>query len=173
MAILYVSHHLDEVFEIADEVSVLRDGRRVTTERVDTLDHDRLIELMIGHKIVQGRSGAGAAGDEVLLDVRGLQGANIHGVDLQVRAGEVVGVAGITGSGRENLVPLLTGQAPSNDGSVEINGRFVGNYAPNEVLERWRIRHRRPQGPRRVRPDVGHRQHDDLRRRSQRTTRTP
>ena len=135
VAILYVSHHLDEVFEIADEVSVLRDGRRVTTERVDTLDHDRLIELMIGHKIVQGRSGAGPAGDEVLLDVRGLSGANIHDVDLRVRAGEVVGVAGITGSGRESLVPLLTGQAPSNDGSVEINGRFVGNYAPDEVLD--------------------------------------
>ncbi len=134
VAILYVSHHLDEVFEIADEVSVLRDGRRVTTERVDTLDHDRLIELMIGHKIVQGRSGAGPAGDEVLVDVRALQGANVHGVDLQVRAGEVVGVAGITGSGRESLVPLLTGQTPSSGGSVEINGRFVGNYAPDEVL---------------------------------------
>ena len=134
VAILYVSHHLDEVFEIADEVSVLRDGRRVATERVEALDHDRLIELMIGHKIVQGRSGAGPAGDDVLVDVRALHGVNVHGIDLQVRAGEVVGVAGITGSGRESLVPLLTGQVPSNDGTVQINGRFVGNYAPEDVL---------------------------------------
>ena len=134
VAILYVSHHLDEVFEIADEVSVLRDGRRVVTERVDSLDHDRLIELMIGHKIVQGRSGAGPAGDQVLVDVRELHGPNLHGVDLQVRAGEVVGVAGITGSGRETLVPLLTGQVPSSAGSVEINGHFVDNYSPGDVL---------------------------------------
>ncbi|HUS42262.1 MAG TPA: sugar ABC transporter ATP-binding protein [Ilumatobacteraceae bacterium] len=134
VAILYVSHHLDEVFEIADEVSVLRDGRRIATERVESLDHDRLIELMIGHKIVQGRSGAGPAGDEVLVDVRALHGANLHGVDLQVRAGEVVGVAGITGSGRESLLPLLTGQVPSSSGSVEINGHFVDNYSPGDVL---------------------------------------
>ena len=134
VAILYVSHHLDEVFEIADEVSVLRDGRRVTTERVDELDHDGLIELMIGHKIVQGRSGAGPARDEVLVDVAGLSGGSVHGVDLRIRAGEVVGVAGITGSGRETLIPLLTGQTPSQSGSVLINGMYTDNYAPRDVI---------------------------------------
>ena len=134
VAILYVSHHLDEVFEIADVVTVLRDGRRVTTDRVDGLDHDRLIELMIGHKIVQGRSGAGPAGDDVLLEVDGLHGGNLHGVDLRVRAGEVVGVAGITGSGREDLVPLLTGQRPSTAGTVSIVGTETRNYSPGDVL---------------------------------------
>ncbi len=134
VAILYVSHHLDEVFEIADVVSVLRDGRRVTTRRVDGLDHDGLIELMIGHKIVQGRSGAGPARDEVLIDVEDLHGGNLHGVDLRVHAGEVVGVAGITGSGRETLVPLLTGQMPSESGAVQINGKYTDNYSPSDVL---------------------------------------
>lgn len=133
-AILYVSHHLDEVFEIADVVSVLRDGRRVATEAVEALDHDRLIELMIGHKIVQGRSGAGPAGDDVLVDVRELQGGNVQRLNLQVRSGEVVGVAGITGSGREDLVPLLTGQRPSASGTVALNGHHIDNYAPDEVL---------------------------------------
>ena len=59
VAILYVSHHLDEVFEIADEVTVFRDGRVVTTQPVDALDHDRLIELMIGHKLQTERRAGG------------------------------------------------------------------------------------------------------------------
>jgi ribose transport system ATP-binding protein len=135
VAILYVSHHLDEVFEIADHVSILRDGRRVTTERVEDLDHDRLIELMIGHKIVQGRSGEHAIGHDVLLRVDGLRGGNVHGVDLSVLAGEVLGIAGITGSGREDLVPLLTGQIPSTEGTVVVNGKATENFSPRDLLK--------------------------------------
>jgi ribose transport system ATP-binding protein len=136
VAILYVSHHLDEVFEIADEVSVLRDGQRVTTERVDTLDHDRLIELMIGHKIVQGRSNLHPdPSGTVVLQTRALRGGNISHLDLDVRAGEVVGIAGITGSGREHVVPLLSGQRPSDDGEVWVNGRAIDNYSPHDLLE--------------------------------------
>jgi ribose transport system ATP-binding protein len=135
VAILYVSHHLDEVFEIADEVSVLRDGQRVATERVADVDHDRVIELMIGHKVVQGRSSAGAVSDEVLLRACGLRGGNVAGVDLVVHRGEVLGIAGITGSGREHLIPLLSGQLPSTDGDVWINGHAIGNYEPRDVLD--------------------------------------
>jgi ribose transport system ATP-binding protein len=136
VAILYVSHHLDEVFEIADEVTVLRDGRRVTTMAVAELDHDRLIELMIGHKVVQGRSALhpNPAGT-VVLQARALRGGNIAHVDLDVRAGEVVGIAGITGSGREHVVPLISGQQPSSDGEVWVNGRAVDNYSPHDLLE--------------------------------------
>lgn len=135
VAILYVSHHLDEVFEIADHVSILRDGRRVTTERVEDLDHDRLIELMVGHKIVQGRSGERPIGSEVLLRANGLRGGNVRGVDLVVHAGEVLGIAGITGSGREDLIPLLTGQTPSTDGTVMVHGHATANYSPSDVIK--------------------------------------
>jgi ribose transport system ATP-binding protein len=132
VAILYVSHHLDEVFAIADEVSVLRDGRRIATLPVGDLDHDRLIELMIGHRIHRQRQavpaldGDGTGG----LTVRSLAGATLSGVDLSIRPGEIVGVAGITGSGREVLVPLITGQAPSDDGTVTVGESSIANYAP-------------------------------------------
>lgn len=136
VAILYVSHHLDEVFEIADEVSVLRDGRRVTTMPVAELDHDRLIELMIGHKVVQGRSNLHPnPRGTVVLQTRALRGGNVSHLDLDVRAGEVVGIAGITGSGREHVVPLISGQQPSSGGEVWVNGRAIDNYSPHDLLE--------------------------------------
>jgi len=135
VSILYVSHHLDEVFEIADEVTILRDGVRVTTTSIGDLDHERLIELMIGHRlerVVQStRERTGATGG---LTVTGLYGGTVAGVDLHVEPGEIVGVAGIMGSGREMLVPLITGQIPSDDGSVVVGNTAIDNYAPDHAL---------------------------------------
>ena len=135
VSILYVSHHLDEVFEIADEVTILRDGVRVTTTSIGDLDHERLIELMIGHRLerlVQStRERTGATGG---LTVTGLYGGTVAGVDLHVEPGEIVGVAGIMGSGREMLVPLITGQIPSDDGSVVVGDAAIDNYAPDHAL---------------------------------------
>ncbi len=135
VAILYVSHHLDEVFAIADEVTVLRDGRRVATVPIGDLDHDRLIELMIGHTLDRrrqvDRETTGAPGG---LSVRGLSGGSITNVDLHVEPGEIVGVAGITGSGREMLVPIVCGQAPSDTGSVVVGDTAIPNYAPRAGL---------------------------------------
>lgn len=135
VAILYVSHHLDEVFEIAHDVTVLRDGRRVTTMPTAELDHGRLIELMIGHRLERaGRDATSVRFDAVGLQVRGLSGGTVRSVDLVVHPGEVVGVAGITGSGREMLAPFITGQAPSEAGSVLVGGVPIPNYDPAASL---------------------------------------
>ena len=133
VAILYVSHHLEEVFEIADEVTVLRDGRNIATLPVDDLDHERLIELMVGHAVERKRATQANRG-AVLLDVGALCGGNLHGVDVQVHAGEIVGVAGINGSGREHIVPLITGQVPSAAGTVQIGTTPVANYSPRGAM---------------------------------------
>jgi len=135
VAILYVSHHLDEVFAIADDVTILRDGRRVATEATADLDHDRLIELMIGHFLVRSHHvSAARPGSSASLVINDLTGATVNGVDLSIQPGEIVGVAGITGSGREMLAPLITGQAPSDRGSVVVNGTPIGNFAPGEAI---------------------------------------
>ncbi len=135
VAILYVSHHLDEVFAIADDVTVMRDGRRVTTMPTTDLDHDRLIELMIGHRLVRTtRRSAAIAGHEAALKVVGLVGGTIKGIDLEVRPGEIVGVAGIVGSGRESLAPLITGQRPSDSGEVVVLGTPIPNYSPAAAI---------------------------------------
>jgi ribose transport system ATP-binding protein len=135
VAILYVSHHLDEVFEIADEVTVLRDGKRITTLDVAELNHDKLIELMIGHKVMVGSSSARRIDDVIRLEVIGMAGGNVECLDLQLHSGEVVGIAGITGSGRESVVPLIAGHVPTTSGTIEINGVATDNYAPRGTVQ--------------------------------------
>ncbi len=135
IAILYISHHINEVFEIADDVTILRDGRRVATEATAALDHDRLIELMIGHKLERAQHGSQAqVGSAAGLHVSGLAGGAIRHLDLSVQPGEIVGVAGITGSGREAVAPLITGQTPSDAGAVIVAGTHVANHDPGAAI---------------------------------------
>ena len=135
VSILYVSHHLDEVFELADRVTVLRDARRVASAPVAGLDHASLIELIVGHRIEgSSASDAVAATDHPVLTVRGLHGGNVHGIDLDVHPGEIVGLAGITGSGREHVLALISGQLPREDGSVVIDDNDILNYEPRSAM---------------------------------------
>jgi ribose transport system ATP-binding protein len=135
VSILYVSHHLDEVFELADRVTVLRDGRRVTTVPVRDLDHMGLVELIVGHSIETTSATETTAHAEALLTVRGLQGGSVHGVDFDVAAGEIVGLAGITGSGREHVLALIAGQIPRADGDVSLDGVPIANYQPKQAID--------------------------------------
>jgi ribose transport system ATP-binding protein len=135
LSILYVSHHLDEVFELADTVTVLRDARHVDTRRVTDLDHDSLIELIVGRKVEAHSATMPTESGQPTVRLRRLAGGNVHGVDLDVHAGEVVGIAGITGSGREHLLALVAGQIPSTGGTVHAAGQDVANYNPRSALD--------------------------------------
>ena len=136
VSIVYVSHHLDEVFELADRVTVLRDGERVTTVPVAHLDHNGLVELIVGHSIEAAHATESVGAEaEALLTVRGLQGGTVLGIDLEVAAGEIVGLAGITGSGREHVLGLIAGQIPRDDGDVALDGKPVANYKPRQAID--------------------------------------
>ena len=135
VTIIYVSHHLDEVFELADRVSVLRDGKLAATLPVSELDHQRLVELMIGHRLeTASASEAAQASGRPLVMVRGLRGGTVHGIDFDVHAGEIVGLAGITGSGREHVLGLIVGQIPREDGDIELAGSPIANYEPRQAI---------------------------------------
>jgi ribose transport system ATP-binding protein len=134
VSILYVSHHLDEVFELADRVTVLRDSKLVTTAPVAELDHHRLVELIIGRRLELGEHQDSPIGEAPIVSIRGLVGGSILHVDLDVRPGEIVGIAGITGSGRESLVGLLSGQIPRHDGTVSVDGASLPNYSPRAAI---------------------------------------
>jgi ribose transport system ATP-binding protein len=134
VSILYVSHHLDEVFELADRVTVLRDARRIASVPVTELDHQLLIELIVGHRIESSTASEAIANGAPVVSVRNLHGGTVHGIDLDILPGEIVGLAGITGSGREHLLALIAGQIPSTEGSVVVNNTALSNYDPRAAI---------------------------------------
>ncbi len=121
-SVLFVTHDLDEVREVCDRVTVLRDGRRAGTAEVDATSVDELVEMIIGHRLERRAAVARAnTGGDVALRARALSGGILREVDLDVAQGEVLGVTGLLGSGFEELVHVLFG-ARDGTGTVELDG---------------------------------------------------
>ena len=136
LGILYVSHRLEEVFRIADRVTVLRDGKRVGTYSVAELDKEKLIGLMLGGEKLEAHATAQADHQqEGLLVTKGLRGAVIDGLDISAAGGEVLGIAGLTGSGREEILRLLFGAQPRG-GEVLVDGDPLRADDPREAMRR-------------------------------------
>jgi ABC-type sugar transport system ATPase subunit len=128
-SVIYVSHHLEEVFEIADRATVLRDGSHVATLDIADTNQNELVKLMVGRDVqsVFGRDKS-AIGD-VVLSVDGLTaGRTLRGVSLQVRAGEVLGIGGVAGAGQTELTQAVFGAIPVRAGSMTLGGN---RFAPN------------------------------------------
>jgi rhamnose transport system ATP-binding protein len=134
-AILYVSHHLEEMFEIGDRITVLRDGRVVSSAPIGEFDHDGLITSMVGRKIESLYPHTRRTIGEPRLTVRGLRprGASAP-IDLQVRSGEIVGIAGLLGSGRTELLRALFGADPVDGGEVEVDGTLLPPGSPRQAV---------------------------------------
>ncbi|MBS1882816.1 MAG: sugar ABC transporter ATP-binding protein [Actinobacteria bacterium] len=125
VTILYVTHRLTEIFDIAARVTVLRDGRRVATTAVADLDQDRLVELILGQRLAVAEFAAREVGVGELLEVSGLHGGGVHGADFAARPGEIVGLTGLMGSGYEEALGLVFGARPREAGTVTLEGREV------------------------------------------------
>ena len=136
VAVLFVSHHFDEVFEMADSVTVLRDGKHVITRPVEGLTEDELIEHVVGRKLDEyDKEGHVRAHGEVILELKNLSGAAVQGIDVTVHAGEVVGIAGITGSGREEVAALVFG-GHGHGGEVVLDGEVLPVSRPDISIDR-------------------------------------
>ncbi|RWQ62243.1 sugar ABC transporter ATP-binding protein [Mesorhizobium sp.] len=125
IAVLYVSHKLDEVFEIADTVTVLRDGRHVSTKPIGEHTNDTLIQDMIGRRIESlFPRKRGAPGSKVVLSVQGLSTAKkLKDVSFEAHAGEVLGFFGLMGAGRTELAKAIVGFDPITSGTISVDGR--------------------------------------------------
>ena len=132
-AVVFVSHRLDEVFAVADRVTVIRDGRVVDERPVRDFDQSTLIEQILGRTVDlehrEERRQEEAQGAPILR-VTGLSGERLVELDLEARAGEIVGVTGLTGSGREELAALLFGAKRSSAGVIEVRGQAVKQITP-------------------------------------------
>ena len=128
-AVLYVSHRMDEIFELADDLIVLRSGRVVGAGRVADHTPDQLASLIAGHGVSSGVAPPRTAGSdrsEVALSVKGLSGRYLDGVDFEIHKGEILGIAGLLGSGRDELPYVIAGATrSSSEGRWLLDGHEV------------------------------------------------
>jgi ribose transport system ATP-binding protein len=134
IGVLFVSHRLDEVFEVATRVTIFRDGRTVADRRVEELSHEELIRTMLGRSIESFETRHDVSPGRPALRVAGLGGIDLHSLDLTVGSGEIVGLAGLLGSGREEVVPLLSGAQPRTACDVEVDGAALRSSDPRAAL---------------------------------------
>ncbi len=134
--VLLVSHFLDEVLSVADRVTVLRDGALVTTAEAAALTPRALVRHMVGREIdvLYPDPAPVPAGAPVVLAARGLGRGPVRGVDLKVRAGEILGIAGLVGSGRTETLRLLFGADRATEGVVEVDGVALGRLTPRRAM---------------------------------------
>ncbi|MEO2035995.1 MAG: sugar ABC transporter ATP-binding protein, partial [Planctomycetaceae bacterium] len=135
IGIVYVSHRLNEIFEVCDTVTVLRDGAHVATKPTGELSRDELIECMVGRTITNEFPSRQVADGKVRLSVQGLtRDGVVNHVSFQVRAGELLGITGLVGAGRTELLRLIFGADMPDSGRIEIDGRAVRIRCPGDAI---------------------------------------
>ncbi|HUI69363.1 MAG TPA: sugar ABC transporter ATP-binding protein [Spirochaetia bacterium] len=137
IAVIYISHHLPEIFEVADVVTILRDGRKVCDARVCDIDEDFLITNMVGRKIgnMYGEPPARRAPPAPLFEAKGLsREPSFSNISFDVNAGEIVGFAGLVGSGRTELGRAIFGAEPADHGEMLLNGRTIAPRSPKQAM---------------------------------------
>ena len=137
IAFIYVSHRLGEVFQIAERITVMRDGRRVGTWRAADLTHRRLVDEIAGkeRELIERRGTEKAVRGEPLLVVENLRAPNVNGVSFVLHAGEVLGLAGLSGSGAEETINTLYGNLPRQGGALQLAGKRVDPRHPTTAKE--------------------------------------
>ena len=136
IAVLYISHRLEEIFRIADRVTVMRDGRVVDTLPVSELDEDRLIRLMVGREVKNLYPKPDVEIGVPLLRVEGMSaGDRLHDCSFEVRAGEILGFAGLVGAGRSELARAVFGADATDAGRVLLDGREVTPRSPKQGID--------------------------------------
>ena len=132
---MYITHKMNELFEIADEVSVFRDGRHIGTRAAAEVTRDEIIKMMVGREITQLFPKESVPIGDVVLSVRGLTLDGIfHDVSFDLRAGEILGVSGLVGSGRSNIAEALFGVVPATSGAIAIRGAPVVVDSPATAM---------------------------------------
>lgn len=137
VAVIYISHRLDEIMQISDRVTVLKDGASVATLDRQGLTIDRMISLMVGRALSDlfGEDVPRSPGDEVLKVQNLTRGTAVRDVSLSVRAGEIVGLGGLVGAGRTELCRLIFGADRADSGIVTMNGKAIRLRSPKDAVQ--------------------------------------
>jgi ABC-type uncharacterized transport system ATPase subunit len=141
MSVIFISHKLNEVLEIADRITVLRRGKKVDTVPREGATEEKLARMMVGRDVLLRVEKTPAEAGDVLLGVEDLQVVDdrglpvVRGVSFQVRAGEIVGIAGVDGNGQSELVEAITGLRRPESGEIKVAGRSIQHASARKMLD--------------------------------------
>ncbi|MFN2198213.1 MAG: sugar ABC transporter ATP-binding protein [Anaerolineales bacterium] len=135
-AIIFISHRLEELFEIADRVTVLRDGSYIGTRNMEEVTRDELIRMMVGRTITNLFPKQDVQAGDVVLRVENLTREGVfEDVSFELHAGEILGMAGLIGAGRTDVARAIFGVEPPTSGKIEINGQAIEIRSPQQAIE--------------------------------------
>jgi len=132
-SVIYISHRLEEVFEIADRVTVFRDGKFVDTKKVSQTNKDELIHLMVGRKLSGDYPKNDQKRKDVVLEVKGVTNLKLHNISFKLHRNEILGITGLTGAGQTDLVRAIFG-ADSYLGEILVNGKKAEIHSPQDAI---------------------------------------
>lgn len=137
VAIIYISHRLEEIFRLSSEIVVLRDGEYIKTLETAKSDVDELIQLMVGRELKESypKKEVNCITDEVMLKLENLTGNGDRNVNLELRKGEVLGIGGLVGAGRTELAQMIFGAVKKESGKMILNGKEINPKCPKDAIE--------------------------------------
>jgi ribose transport system ATP-binding protein len=140
VAIVFVTHKLEEVLEVSDVVTVLRDGKLIGTEETCCLDRDAIVSMMIGRTMTDFFRGfLPVSRDETVLEAHGIRSEFFDGLDLELRKGEILGLYGLVGSGRTEFAKTVLGEYPRKEGEIRVNGKVAHIHSAYDAVHRYGI----------------------------------
>jgi ribose transport system ATP-binding protein len=134
VGIIYISHRLEEIRRLANRVTVLRDGESIGTQDAAHLNEAALVKWMVGREVTPSERRGVSRPGEVVLKAEGLRNRHVDGVSLELRAGEVLGLAGLVGAGRSELARALFGIDKLEAGRIEVGGKSLTKHSPRDAL---------------------------------------
>lgn len=136
LSIVYVSHRLDELFELCDSVTVMRDGRTIDTRPIGELNRHTLIKLMVGRELNETYPERAPVSDEVVLELSHVYGNGDVDVSLELHKGEILGLGGLVGCGRTELAKMIYGAVPMERGEMKVFGKPVKLTSPDQAIRK-------------------------------------
>ncbi|PIJ50576.1 galactose/methyl galactoside ABC transporter ATP-binding protein MglA [Erwinia sp. OLTSP20] len=135
--IVYISHKMEEIFQLCDEITILRDGQWIATQPLEGLDMDKIIAMMVGRALSQRFPDKTNVPGEVILEVRhlsSLRQPSIRDVSFDLHQGEILGIAGLVGAKRTDIVETLFGIREKSSGTIRLHGKPINNHSANEAI---------------------------------------
>ncbi len=135
VAIIYISHRMDEIFRVADKVTVMRDGKIIRTCGIGEIDRHEIIQLMANRKVEEIAFDSPKEKGDVVLEVKNLCGNGLKDISFSIRKGEIFGLGGLLGAGRTELARLIFGADPIESGEIRLNGSEVTVRSPEQAVK--------------------------------------